>query len=127
MTAPALTFFSADDWRCKHCGENHTDPKHMARIDELRRRVGFPIVLSSGYRCPVHNQAVSSTGPNGPHTRGASDLLVDRLKAYIVLRVAFEMGFTGIGVKGHGPSRFVHLDDLPNDEGQPRPTVWSYP
>ncbi len=34
----------------------------------------------------------------------------------------------GIGIKQKGDyaSRFVHLDDLPNGSGQPRPWCWSY-
>jgi hypothetical protein len=36
------------------------------------------------------------------------------------------MGFTGIGIAQKGEGRYVHLDDLPSVEGQPRPTLWSY-
>lgn len=121
-----MQFFTEADWRCKHCGENHTDPAHMARVDELRRRVGFPLVLSSGYRCPDHNDAVSKTGRAGPHTKSASDLAVDRGRAYVVVREALAMGFTGVGIQQKGDGRFVHVDDLPDAPGQPRPTIWSY-
>jgi hypothetical protein len=44
----------------------------------------------------------------------------------MVLKLALEAGFTGIGVAQKGSGRFMHLDDLLNDEGQPRPTIWSY-
>lgn len=121
------TYFKYADFVCKHCGQNHTDPAFIDRLDELRRRVGFPLPVNSGYRCPVHNAAVSSTGLDGPHTLTAVDLSVDRGRAYIVLREALTMGFKGIGVKQHGGGRFIHLDDLPEAPGQPRPTVWSYP
>jgi zinc D-Ala-D-Ala carboxypeptidase len=43
-----------------------------------------------------------------------------------MIRMALSVGFTGIGVKQHGAGRFIHLDDLPNAEGQPRPHLWSY-
>jgi zinc D-Ala-D-Ala carboxypeptidase len=39
------------------------------------------------------------------------------------LRLAFKLGFTGIGVQQKGSGRFIHLDTM---EGGTRPTVWSY-
>lgn len=123
----ALRFFKVEDWACPHCGENKSTPEHRARIDELRYRAGFPLILTSGYRCPIHNQAVSSTGPNGPHTTGeASDVGVDRKRAYIVLGIAIDMKFSGIGIQQKGAGRFIHLDDLREPRHAPRPTLWSY-
>lgn len=118
-------YFKREDFACKcGCGTNLIQDSLITALDELRQRVGFPLVVSSGYRCPAHNAAISSTGDDGPHTTGqAADIAVDRLKAYIVLREAMEMKvFTGIGVNQKGNSRFIHLDTL--DEG--RPTCWSY-
>lgn len=126
MTAPPWRYFTVDEFACKHCGANHIDPAFIDRLDALRHRVGFPLRVNSGYRCPDHNAAVSKTGRTGPHTQSAVDLDVDRGRAYVVLREALAMGFMGIGVKQHGESRFIHLDDLPDAPGQPRPTVWSY-
>ena len=40
-------------------------------IQEARNELG-PLSINSGYRCSTHNAAVSSTGPNGPHTTGNS-------------------------------------------------------
>ena len=118
-------YFKREDFACKHCGENKIDDQLISSLDELRSRVGFPLIVSSGYRCPAHNQAVSSTGPNGPHTTGrAVDLAVSHDKAYWVLREAFNMGFTGIGVNGKGSGRFIHIDAIADDNARPR--VWSY-
>lgn len=123
-----LRHFQWDDWACKcGCGQNLTKPEHALRIDELRERCDFPIWLTSGYRCPKYNAQVSTTGEDGPHTTGeASDLGVSRYQAYKVLKVATEMGFTGIGVQQKGKGRFIHLDDLHEPEHAPRPTIWSY-
>jgi len=96
------------------------------RLNELRERYGMPLFMTSGTRCPAHNAAVSSSGPMGPHTRGAADFSVERKDAYRLLLIALDMGFKGIGVQQKGGGRFIHLDDLPDAPGQPRPTVWSY-
>jgi zinc D-Ala-D-Ala carboxypeptidase len=122
-----LRYFKPTDFACKHCGENKTSPLTMELADELRHRCGFPLTISSGYRCPDHNAKVSGTGRTGPHTTGeAFDVAVSHGQAFEVLRHAMKMNFSGIGVQQKGGGRFIHLDTLPNAPGQPRPTVWSY-
>lgn len=123
-----LRYFTRAEFKCKHCGAEKMDDGFLWLLDELRHRCGFPLLVHSGYRCPVHNQAVSTTGPSGPHTTGhASDIGVDRQRAVSLLRHALGLPFTGIGIKQHGATRFIHLDNLTEPEHSPRPTIWSYP
>lgn len=120
-------YFKRDEFACRHCGENRMDDVFITELDDLRHHLGFALPISSGYRCPEHNARVSSTGRIGPHTTGrAADIAVDRGRAYEVLQAAMAMKFTGIGVQQKGGARFIHLDNLPNAPGQPRPTIWSY-
>lgn len=124
-----IEFFSRSEWACQHCGRCEVDETFVMRIDELRRKYGMPLRITSGYRCPEHNAAVSSTGHDGPHTTGrAVDLAVSRGDAYQVLKIAMAMGgFSGFGFAQRGSGRFLHIDDLRNDETVgPRPTIWSY-
>jgi zinc D-Ala-D-Ala carboxypeptidase len=117
-------YFKIDDFACA-CGkcQNLINEDFVGRLDDLRHRCGFPLIVSSGYRCPAHNQAVSTTGPNGPHTTGkAADLKVDRAQARTVIGVASAMGFAGLGVNQKGSGRFIHVDDM----DRPVATVWSY-
>jgi uncharacterized protein YcbK (DUF882 family) len=108
-------------------GDNKIEDSFVELLDELREQCGFKLPVTSGYRCPIHNQRVSSTGANGPHTTGrAADLGVSRQRAHRVLELALKMGFTGIGLNQKGEGRFVHLDDLPDAPRQPRPTTWTY-
>lgn len=104
------------------------DEEFLRSLETLRVIAGFPFRLSSAYRCSQHNMRVSSTGPCGPHTIGAVDVLVHGERAHRLVRLAIEQGWTGIGLQQKGPhdSRFVHLDRLPDAAGQPRPTVWTY-
>lgn len=120
--------FRAEEFACKHCGLNLIDHGFVTELDDLRHHLGFALPISSGYRCPDHNSKVSSTGRNGPHTTGrAADIAVSHGRAYDVLQAALMMKFTGIGIQQKGLSRYIHLDNLPNATGQPRPTIWSYP
>lgn len=122
--------FSRDEFRCRgtDCcgGKNLTDDRLIDALDELRTIVGFPLRISSGYRCPVHNQRVSSTGPAGPHTTGlAADIAVDRGNAVTVLTWALDTAtfrFTGFGVHQKGAGRFIHLDML----DRPTKALWTY-
>lgn len=120
-------YFKREEFACRHCGANLIDDVFVTELDDLRHHLGFALPISSGYRCPDHNARVSSTGRTGPHTTGrAADIAVSRERAYEVLQAALVMKFTGIGVQQKGNARFIHLDNLPNAPGQPRPTVWSY-
>lgn len=119
--------FKAEEFACRCCGVNLIDHQFVTELDDLRHTLGFALPVTSGYRCPRHNAKVSSTGPTGPHTTGrAADIAVSRERAYELLQTAIAMKFTGIGVQQKGASRFIHLDNLPNATGQPRPTLWSY-
>lgn len=103
------------------------DPGFLDRLMRLRSLYGRPMKISSGYRCPKHNAAVSSTGADGPHTTGhAADIAVSRADALRLMWLAEDAGMTGVGVAQKGAARFIHVDDLPDGPGQPRPTIWSY-
>jgi uncharacterized protein YcbK (DUF882 family) len=79
--------------------------------------------ITSGFRCAQHPIEAKKIKP-GAHSSGcACDVGVEGQDAYQLLKLAFELGFTGIGVQQKGSSRFIHLDTL---EQPPRPNVWSY-
>lgn len=120
-------FFTEKELTCKcGCGKQLMKDDFMAKVIELRRKCGFPFSVSSAYRCPAHNNRVSSSGLTGAHTTGrAIDIAVQGKQALILLKEAAAMSFTGIGVNQKGGGRFIHLDDLPPNWG-PRPNVWSY-
>ena len=120
--------FTFDELKCKHCGKMHIPQSSIDRLQRVRDRVGHVLKVSSGYRCPEHNNVVSSTGRTGPHTVAAFDIAVHGPEAFHVLVAALAEGFVGIGVNQKGPleQRFIHLDDLPDADGRPRPGVWSY-
>lgn len=99
----------------------------MDKAQTLRYMCGFPLYMTSGARCPDHNARESATNSRtGPHTIGAFDLSVARKQAHIVIAHGLYLGATGIGVKQHGDTRFLHFDWLEDAPDQPRPTIWSY-
>jgi len=103
--------FNEDEFRCRHCRQlpaGGMAPALIAKLEQLRERVGKPLVIVSGYRCPEHNRAVGGA-PKSQHLLGtaadvsASDIGVDKLA-----EVAERVGFGGIG--RYERQGFVHVD-----------------
>lgn len=117
--------FKPKELECHHCGVLQMNPKFMSRLEVIRQQFGFPMILSSAYRCPEHDKAI---GGAGIHTQGhAVDVKVYGPRAYRIVELAIRFGMKGIGVhqRGDMDKRFIHLDDLENG-AQPRPRIWTY-
>ena len=125
MIVESTEHFSAKELRCR-CGncEPGMDSVFMGILERVRVKYAAPLVITSAYRCPAYNAQVSGTGSDGPHTtRQAVDIAIRGTDSYDLLAIAIQEGMTGIGIKQHGNSRFIHLDNL---EGPTRPWIWSY-
>lgn len=128
MNTPSRwSHFTVEELSCRcGCGVAAMNDPFMVRVVTLRDMLGFPLPISSGYRCAKHNLETSDTGNDGPHTRGvAVDIGVSRYNATLLVRAALSMGFRGVGIKQHGPDagRFVHIDDDPTRTAQ---ILWTY-
>tara|TARA_B100000575_G_scaffold63552_1_gene48595 strand:- start:7075 stop:7455 length:381 start_codon:yes stop_codon:yes gene_type:complete len=120
--------FSLEEFACKHTGKNNISHELIDKLQLLRNKVGFPIVINSGYRSKEHPIEAAKEKP-GIHAEGlAVDVKVGGAEAYEVVGYALECGFTGIGVrqKGGYATRFIHLDIAKNSYDRPRPHIWSY-
>lgn len=119
--------FSKEEFDCKHTGKNEMKHSFMAKLQALRTAYGKPMSISSGFRDYTHPIEAKKPKKNGAHPTGqAADIRISRKEAYALLELAIKLGFTGIGFKQHGSGRFMHLDDIEDNEDQPRPTIWSY-
>ena len=117
--------FKPKEFQCTCCGADGMDLYFMNKLQELRDLFGAPMIITSGYRCKNHPAEKNKSVP-GSHNQGkAVDILVNRSDAFLLIKLAMQMGFTGLGVnqKGDDRSRFIHLDTA---DDKLRPTVWSY-
>jgi uncharacterized protein YcbK (DUF882 family) len=114
----AWKYFTKDEMQCSCCGECKMDEHFMEMLDSLRRGVGKPLTVTSGYRCPKHDAEI---GGGGNHTQGrAVDLRCGSSDLrYAILRLAIELGFRRIGIA----KTFLHLD-LVFDK--PERVAWLY-
>ena len=115
--------FSEDEFKCSHTGKVDMKLEFMEKLQELRLMVRVPFIITSGYRDITHPVEAKKDRP-GVHTMGiAADIACNGQLSYEIVKCAYLMGFTGIGVSQRGNSRFIHLDTL---QGGPRPNMWSY-
>jgi len=119
-------YFTSEEMKCSHTGLEKMDTKFMEMLTELRVAYAKPMRVTSAYRDATHPIEAKKATPGAHATGKAADIAVERGEAYEVLKLALEIGFTGIGVAQKGSGRFLHLDICNSDDGMIRPTVWSY-
>lgn len=111
-------YFKPEEFACTHTGRMETDYGFIRKLDQLRHKCGFPLVVTSGFRDETH-PAEAKKEKAGTHTQGiAVDFAANTsAERYVILQQAFLMGFGGIGVG----KNFVHIDDRTTT-----PVVWVY-
>lgn len=117
-----LKYFKISDFACPCCGLNLVDAQLMLLIDNLRERLGRPLVISSATRCPKHNEEVGGAGLS-THMEGKAIDLAYRNNAqqFELIRVIIEQGhFKRIGT--YSDKKCVHIDTARNDD---RPCFWT--
>jgi len=91
--------------------------KFMAKLVALRRELGFPLHITSGYRCSVHNKNVGGKAASKHVLGRAVDiaLTMPEKDQPRLLSAAYHHGLYGQGVA----KTFIHLDDY-------SPRLWGY-
>lgn len=107
-----IRHFKKDEFKCKHCGKlppKGIDRRLVLMLEELRLMIGNkPIIITSGYRCPVHNKNVNGAN-NSQHLYGkAVDILVKGKSPRELEKYADKL-FVNDGV-GMGGATIVHVD-----------------
>lgn len=115
--------FTEAEFTCSHTGKCEMQASFMEKLQALRTAYGKAMTVTSGYRHETHPIEAAKDKP-GIHTMGlAVDIACGGADAYHILQLAFQLGFTGIGVAQSGRNRFLHLDTYTKP---PRSNVWSY-
>jgi len=118
-------YFPDDELKCQHCGMLVFNAGFRNLLNSIRADVGFPMIISSGYRCPEHPIEKAKLIP-GEHADGeAVDVAVSYAQALKVLRSALAHGIERVGIsqQGDGSGRFIHLG---YSKTLPTPALWSY-
>lgn len=112
--------FSPEEIACRGTGRLLVDEDALDRLQDLRRRLGKPVIILSAYRSPAHNKAIGGER-NSQHILGrAFDVSMANHQPHRFEVAARAAGFTGIGTyPGKG---FMHVDTGPaRSWGEPFP------
>jgi len=105
--------FTYQELACRHCGIAAVDPVLVCCLEDLRKRIGQPLPVISGYRCPQHNRAVGGA-PRSFHVLGQA---ADIPRGLVRPAVATAAGFRGLGTRD---GWVTHVDV------RPHPARWVY-
>jgi uncharacterized protein YcbK (DUF882 family) len=95
--------FVAAEFRCPHCHAAVVRKELVTLLERIRRIVGGPLPIVSGYRCPEHNARVGGAA-NSMHMYGAA---ADLPYGLVTQSTAMRAMAVGIGTKG---DYAVHVD-----------------
>jgi len=116
-----MSYFKPAEFYCQcGCSEQGVSERLVDMLNVARHFAGIPFVITSGYRCAEHNQAVSGS-PDSAHLRGlAVDIAaVTSHERFRILYGLFKAGFERIG---EGDD-FFHVDIDPSKESE---LCWPY-
>lgn len=115
------------------------DLRLIQGLEELRARIGRPINVSSGYRCPAYNRHLSGTASNSQHMYGvAADIWIQGMSTEQIMVVVEELdigtgrglypgqGIVHIDVRRGLRGRSVHVSRWVKQQGRPYLTVATF-
>lgn len=107
--------FKKTELHCPCCEVMEVSYGFLQFLENVRKRIGKPMIITSGYRCEKHNSDPKVKGSKGSaHLLGkAVDVLVESDQyRYALIDAAIEFGATGIGVY----DKHVHIDVKPRHD-----------
>ena len=100
--------FSPRELACKGTGAIFVDEVALDKLQELRDKLGVPLLITSAYRSPEHNKRVGGA-KDSYHMKGvAFDIRMENQDPHAFELAAREVGFRGIGY--YTKQGFMHID-----------------
>ena len=96
------------------------DKRLLKKLDEIREIVGEPIIITSGFRTPAHNESVNGV-ESSSHLKGlAVDIAIRHSRMrFKLISALFEVGINRIGIADN----FIHIDIDPDKDEN---VIWTY-
>lgn len=100
--------FSPRELACKGTGSLLVDNVALDKLQELRDKLGAPLLITSAYRSPEHNRKVGGA-KNSYHLKGvAFDIRMENQDPVAFEAAARDVGFRGVGY--YPRQGFMHID-----------------
>ena len=123
-----IYYFKPQEFRCSCCGQGDKEMNHklVVPLDRIRKQLGKPIRITSGYRCEKHNSAVGGAKHSQHRLGNACDIGIRKTDIStlfdIIALATNEPTIRGIGIsRKSGRNGFIHLDCRSSGKA-----VWSY-
>ena len=101
--------FTSDEFECPCCGKNIVKGLLVDKLQQLRDLINKPIIITSGYRCPLHNKKVGGYSKS-PHIDGlAVDIKVGGISPLDLAFIANMIGNIRLGIYPN----HLHIDIKP--------------
>ena len=120
-----MTYFNKKEYACQcRCGLDTLDDKFLEKLNQLRQKLGTPIIINSGCRCVSHNKKVggSSTSDHLPDAQGSCHGVdiscVTSNQRYAIIKEAVKI-FNRVGIA----KTFIHVGDAVTN---PSGVIWIY-
>lgn len=115
-----MKYFKPKEFNCKCCGMNGMNYFFLSRLDVARDIAKTKFVITSGYRCLIHNKEVNGS-PTSSHPEGqAADIAYNNpVECFLIVAALLQVGFKRIGISHD----FIHVDDGGNKEQY---VMWLY-
>ncbi|MCD4828215.1 MAG: peptidase M15 [Candidatus Cloacimonetes bacterium] len=102
-----IKFFRRGEFACRCCGKIVLSDELVLKLDLARELAETPFVITSGYRCPSHNEAVGGVKTSAHMSGLAADIACpDSVMRLNILRGLIVAGFRRIGIG----KDFIHCD-----------------
>ena len=113
-------YFLDKELSCPCCGEGSLRSTFRDMLDDARYIAGIPFIVTSAYRCVLHNKKVGGKESSSHLLGEAVDLSVENSR--VRLRIVISLLLVGINRIGVG-SNFIHADD---DWSKDQEVMWVY-
>lgn len=116
----AVKYFKPSEFACRcGCGKADISPLLVEQLGRVRGVYGKPMVVTSGVRCPSHNEAVGGKADSAHLSGLAVDVACDNsLDRWNLLSLCL-MYFSRVGIS----KTFIHVDI---DTSKPQDVCWLY-
>jgi uncharacterized protein YcbK (DUF882 family) len=100
-------YFDRAEFACKcGCGFDTVDAELLGILGKVREYFGRKMKITSGCRCPTHNQSIEGAPKSFHMAARAADVQVDSVSPQLVAEAAAQFGARGI--KAY--DTFTHID-----------------